>query len=430
MAAGTLYSYPKNFRAYKALIAARYSGADVKEDPAFKFGQTNQSPSFLEKFPLGKVPAFTSKNGLNLFESNAIAQYVGNKQLQGETPEAAAQVQQWINFADNEILPSACTWVFPCLGITQFNKQETERAKAQVTKALTVLDNYLLTKTYLVGECITQADISLACNLLMLYEQVMDPEFRKPFQNVNRWFTTVVNQPNVKAVVGEVTLAAKMAQFDAKKYAELHAGQGGQGDKKKEKKEKAPKQQEPKKEKAKPKAKEPENDDDDEPPKPKESKDPFLAFPKGSFDMDEWKRTYSNLDTEKEALPYFWSKFDKENYSIWQCEYVEDLSDNLVFQTCNLVSGMFQRIEKMRKNAFASMIIFGENKKSQIGGVWVWRSHELAFTLCNDWTVDYESYKWTKLDPDDPAAKKTINEYLLWEGDFGGKKFYDGKIFK
>ena len=37
----------------------------------------------------------------------------------------------------------------------------------------------------------------------------------------------------------------------AKKYAELH---GGQGDRKKEKKEKAPKQQEPKKEKAKPKA--------------------------------------------------------------------------------------------------------------------------------------------------------------------------------
>lgn len=50
---------------------------------------------------------------------------VGNKQLQGESPEAAALVQQWINFADNEILPSACTWVFPCLGIIQFNKQVT-----------------------------------------------------------------------------------------------------------------------------------------------------------------------------------------------------------------------------------------------------------------------------------------------------------------
>ena len=42
----------------------------------------------------------------------------------------------------------------------------------------------------------------------------MDPEFRKPFQNVNRWFTTMINQPNFKAITGEITLAAKMAQFD------------------------------------------------------------------------------------------------------------------------------------------------------------------------------------------------------------------------
>ena len=58
-----------------------------------------------------------------------------------------------------------------------------------------------------------------------------------------------------------------------------------------------------------------------------------------NWDMDEWKRTYSNKDTEKEALPYFWSKFEKENYSIWECEYTEDLSDMNTFQTCNLVSG-------------------------------------------------------------------------------------------
>merc|ERR1711963_481839 len=81
MAAGTLYTYPNSFRAYKALIAAQYSGADVKVDQSFKFGETNKSADFLAKFPLGKVPAFSSKNGVNLFESNAIAHYVGNKQL-------------------------------------------------------------------------------------------------------------------------------------------------------------------------------------------------------------------------------------------------------------------------------------------------------------------------------------------------------------
>ena len=43
--------------------------------------------------------------------------------LRGHGPTDAAYVQQWVNFADNEILPAACTWVFPCMGIMQYNKQ-------------------------------------------------------------------------------------------------------------------------------------------------------------------------------------------------------------------------------------------------------------------------------------------------------------------
>lgn len=50
-----LYTYPENFRAYKALIAAQFSGANLKVCPNFKFGETNKSEAFLKKFPLGKV---------------------------------------------------------------------------------------------------------------------------------------------------------------------------------------------------------------------------------------------------------------------------------------------------------------------------------------------------------------------------------------
>ena len=50
-----LYTYPGNFRALKALVAAGYSGADVTVDPAFSFGTTNKTQEFLKKFPLGKV---------------------------------------------------------------------------------------------------------------------------------------------------------------------------------------------------------------------------------------------------------------------------------------------------------------------------------------------------------------------------------------
>merc|ERR1712059_135405 len=55
------------------------------------------------------------------------------------------------------------------------------------------------------------------------------------FGNVNRWFTTIVNQPNAKAVLGEVVLCTKMAEFDAKKFAEF----SGKDNKKKEPKPKA-----------------------------------------------------------------------------------------------------------------------------------------------------------------------------------------------
>lgn len=53
-----MYTYPDNFRAYKALIAAEYSGAKVKVATDFVFGQTNKSEAFLAKFPTGKVSIF------------------------------------------------------------------------------------------------------------------------------------------------------------------------------------------------------------------------------------------------------------------------------------------------------------------------------------------------------------------------------------
>merc|ERR1719153_238603 len=132
--------------------------------------------------------------------------------------------------ADNEILPASCTWVFPTMGIMQFNKNATDRAKEDIKAAMKTLNDHLLTRTYLVGECVTLADIAVACTLLNLYKQVMDPNFRKPFMNVTRWFTTVINQPNANGVLGAVALCSKMAEFDAKKFAEF-SGKGA-GDKK------------------------------------------------------------------------------------------------------------------------------------------------------------------------------------------------------
>merc|ERR1712004_327432 len=244
------------------------------------------------KFPSGKVPAFESDDGLCLFESNAIAYFVANEQLRGGSdPLAQSQILQWLNFADSDILPAACTWVFPCLGIMQFNKSATERAKEDVKKAMTALNDHLLHHTYLVGERVTLADIVVACTMLSLYQNVLDPGFRKAFGNVNRWLNSIINQPQVKKVVGAVALAEKMAQFDAKKFAETQKASGAGGDSGKKEKKKADKPKpEPKKEKK------------EATPAPAEE-EPFAAIPKGNFDMDDFKRFYSNNDEDK-YVPY------------------------------------------------------------------------------------------------------------------------------
>lgn len=92
---------------------------------------------------------------------------------------------------------------------------------------------------------------------------------------------------------------------------------------------------------------------------------------------------------------------------------------------------MFQRLEKMRKQAFASVCLFGTDNDSSISGVWVWRGQELAFKLSPDWQIDYESYDWKKLDAKSEETKKLVEQYFSWTGaDSKGRKFNQGKIFK
>jgi len=251
----------------------------------------------------------------------------------------------------------------------------------------------------------------------LAYQHVADDHFRQPFPNINRWFTTIINQPQFKKVLPEVKLSTKAVEYDAKKFVSKPA-----------KEEKKPEKKEPAAKPAKP-AENEEEEEEDFAQEPKQN-DPFAEMPKGTFIMDEFKRVYSNEDTLTKAIPYFWSHFEKDYYSMWVCEYKFPKELAMTFMSSNLVGGMFQRIERLRKNAFGSMCVFGENNNNTIAGVWFWKGQGLAFPLCSDWTTDYESYEWRKLNPDDENDKKLVNQFFLWDGEFKGKKFVDGKIFK
>jgi len=414
MVAGTLYTYPEYYRGFKSIVAAAYSGFDLK---TVELKQNDKR---------SRVPSFEGANKFTLNDANAIAYYVSNDQFRGTTPEARAEVLQWLNFGSESVVPAVAAWVYPCLSLVESCPAGLKKAEQDLRQVFGTLNDFLKTRTYLVGERMTLADVSLALDLLLAYKHVADEKFRKPYVNVNRWFSTVMNQDKVLKVVGQVTFCNQRQEFCADKFKKRQE----------EAKTAAPaKEKKPKEPKPQPKKKEPEPEADaaDEAlaAEPK-AKDPFADMPKGSLNFDELKRIYSNEDIRKVAYPYFWKTFNenKEFYSIWKCEYKYPEDFTQVFMTANLIGGMYQRIEKLRKNSLATMGVYGVNNDNTIAGVWFWKGQELVFPLCPDWTTDYESFTWTKMDPDNAEDRKFLEDCWMEEGEFKGKKFNKGKCFK
>ena len=66
------------------------------------------------------------------------------------------------------------------------------------------------------------------------------------------------------------------------------------------------------------------------------------------------------------ALSCFGEHFNENDWSLWYFQYhfLEEL-------TQTLITGMFQQLARLRKDAFGSVILFGTNNSSSISGVWV-----------------------------------------------------------
>jgi len=406
----------QNSELTKIQVVAKYYGINVE----VASGEVNAE--LLAKNPTGKVPTLETSEGV-IFESNAIVRYIarvgGDKvHLYGKSAFESGLIDQWVDFTANSIDLAALAWTLPIEGVIPNNALATKKASEEIKKVFQILDSHLSTRTYLVGNRVSIADIVVASSLVRLFELVLDPTFRSGFVNATRWFNTIVNQPNFVAVKGAITLATTVAvaKKDEKPKKEV-----------KPKAEPQPKAEKPKKEE-KPAA----NDEEDEPVDEEEKKkNPLDALPKSSFILDEWKRVYSNKDTRSEALPWFHANLDKAGYCLYWCDY--KYSNELpaaVFMINNLVGGFFQRLEKLHKYAFGTMNLYGEAENWALQGVWLFRGQEIP----PDMTAvdDTEHYVWTPVNLDSAADKSKFDDFLAWEGESkeGGKAFNNGKVFK
>lgn len=215
-------------------------------------GKDNKTPAFLKKSPLGKVPVLETPQGC-LCEAAAIARFVARMRpdtnMYGSTFFEAGQVDQWIDFAKNELDLPVGMWIYPILGFIPTNANNTKQAQDDLKRALAVLNAHLLEHTFLVGEGITLADVVVACSLLNAFKLVFDAAFLAPFPAVVRWFTTCVAQPEFLAVIGPTSLLQSAAPAPAPAKAEKGADKAAaKAEKSTAKAEKGGKEETPKKE--------------------------------------------------------------------------------------------------------------------------------------------------------------------------------------
>ncbi|KAJ9096158.1 hypothetical protein QFC20_006491 [Naganishia adeliensis] len=419
MAVGKIFSYPNNWRVKRVQAVAALAGESV-EEVTIDMAETKK-PAFLAKFPLGCVPAFEGTDGVMITETAAIAEHVaritGGKLIPSDVKQAA-EVSQWVNIADQELAVPHAAVTGMMAGYIAFAKPVQTSLLQKLTQRLQTLDRVLATRTFIVGDRLTLADIALGSVLFSLTtgHGHIDAAARAKIPNVVRYLETIVKSPKLASIFGELNYVETAPQYQAPK-------KDGKADKPKVEAAAAPK-----KEKA---AKKPAaDDDDDEPMVPAEPKvkNPLDDLPKSSFIMDEWKRKYSNEDTITGALPWFYENFDPEGYSVWRIDYKYNDELTQVFMSANLIGGFFTRLEASRKYAMGSMGVFGKAGDSLISGAFVVRGKDAIPVLSV--APDWESYKITPLDITTEEGKKFFNGAMSWDLEIEGKPFADGKIFK
>ncbi|KAI3805165.1 hypothetical protein L1987_27281 [Smallanthus sonchifolius] len=201
-----MHSRKNNKNTYKALIAAEYVGVEVKLADDFEMGVANLTPEFLKMNPIGKVPVLETPDGI-VFESNAIARYIARLKtdtcLFGSSLIEYGQIEQWIDFSSLEIDSHLFTWARPRLGFGNHLALVEEAAIASLKRALDALNTYLVAHTFLVGDEVTLADIIMTCNLYIGFKYIMAKTFTSEFPHVERYFWTMINQPNFSKILGE-----------------------------------------------------------------------------------------------------------------------------------------------------------------------------------------------------------------------------------
>ena len=154
--------------------------------------------------------------GSPLFGANAIIRAICRAtplatccQLYGRTSCEHARVDQWLDFCEEKVDANVQEILSQLGPDAKYNPRNYDMALKNVKEVCNKLNTIMAPRTFIVGERCTMADISLAVSLAPMFSTVLGEAERKHLINITRWISTIMGLCPVKAVCGDLVLAAE-----------------------------------------------------------------------------------------------------------------------------------------------------------------------------------------------------------------------------
>ncbi len=203
----TLYRHPLSGHAHRAELFLSLLGLEATCVDVDLLNGEHKGPAFLKKNPFGQVPVLEDGD-ITLADSNAIITYLARRyddsdQWLPSDPLLAAQVEQYLSLAASKIANGPATARL----ITVFGAPlDADKAIALAHSTLTVLDQQLEGRDWLVGSGPTLADVA---NYSYIAHAPEGNVSLADYPHLRRWLQRVEHLP------GFIAMAASKAGLNA-----------------------------------------------------------------------------------------------------------------------------------------------------------------------------------------------------------------------
>jgi glutathione S-transferase len=189
-----LYDYSASCNCYKVRLLLAQLGRAYERVPVDIFAGDTLTDEYAAMNPARTTPVLETDDGRFLPESNAILFYLAQgTPFLPEDPLERAEVVRWLVYEQTDVIPTMGGLRFRLLvGRLTTDDPDAVRRKEGALEVLRLLDDYLATRDFFVGDRYTIADVAIYGYTHLAHEAGID---MGPYANVRAWFERVEQQP-------------------------------------------------------------------------------------------------------------------------------------------------------------------------------------------------------------------------------------------